>query len=223
MSSRPLPPTGPPRIALTALVFVVGLLLVANGAYLQPEDGETGRRYVYEASAVKDADVGELPEGVTGAVVNCNTVAVDSRTCAVVRHVRTDGPLRVETDADIGPAFTDYRFVAANGSVFRPTARVANGTLVLGLDRVAPGTARRALAAEYGEVSDPARTAVADGEVRTTTPIPADERYVVREGRYYVIERDRVVTVSTPNVWPLRIAGWLGGLALVWAAGRRGL
>ncbi|MFB6256756.1 MAG: hypothetical protein ABEH58_08560 [Haloplanus sp.] len=207
MSSRPLSPSGPPRVVWTVLVFALGFLLVANGAYLFPEGGEAGRRYVYESHAANDAGIGELPDGVAGEVVDCNHVAVGSRTCAVVRHVRTEGPLRVETDADLGPTFADYRFVAANGSAFRPTARIDGGTLVLGLDRIAPERARRALATEYDDVGSAARTAVNEGRVRTAAPIPADERYVVRSGSYYVIERDRMVTVSARAVWPLRLAG----------------
>ncbi|WP_049937785.1 hypothetical protein [Haloplanus natans] len=219
--SRPLTPSDPPRIVRTVVVFALALLLIAAGSVLQP-DGGTDRRYVYEAHVVDGVDPGELPDGVVGNVRDCNYVAVESGACAVVREIRTDGAIRIETDADVGPEFFEYEYVSASGRTFRPVVRTDGATLVLDLERVDPKRARRVLAAGYGDVSDAARTAVADGQVRTVEPIPRDERYVVRNGTYYAIERDRTVEASERPAWPLRLAGWLGGLALVWYAGRRG-
>ncbi|WP_251341948.1 hypothetical protein [Haloplanus halophilus] len=228
MSSRPLPLSQPPRIVRTVAVFALGLLLVANGLYLYPAGNPAERVSVYEAREVGDAAPGALPDDAVEGVLDCNYVAVESRDCALVRYVRTEGPLRVETDADVDGRAADHRFVAANGSVFRPTARVEGDTLVLGLDRVPPERARRALATAYGDASPAARTAIEEGRVRTTASV--GERYVAHEGTYYVLSRVRTVEetrrwgIESPppaQVALLRLVGWLGGLALVWTAGRR--
>lgn len=230
MNIRPIPLSGPPRVGRTAVVFVLGLLLVANGAYLYPQNAPSDRTTVYEARSVGDPDPGTLPDEATDSIVDCNYVAVESQACAVVRRIRSDGPLRVETDADLGPTFTDYEFVAADGEVFRPDPRVENDTLVLDLSPAAPDAVRRSLATDYGEAAEPVRTAVAEGRVRTAATVPSDQRFVSRNGTYYVVERVRSFEESTrwglsappaEQVFLLRVGGWVGGLALVWWAGRR--
>jgi hypothetical protein len=147
----------------------------------------------------------------------------------VTRRVLTEGALRVDTDAALGPSFTDYDYVSANSSLYRPAPRTEDGTLVVAFDRADRERVARELATPYSEAPAAVRTAVADGEVTTTSEVPERERFVSRNGTYYRVDFEgssldgRRGPLGTPPAWlfVLRTAGIVAGLGLVWTAGRR--
>lgn len=216
------------RIALTLLV---GVLLLANGAWLYPEEVSYETRYEYRAEQRSYPPFG----GTTEAEIrHCGAETPQSPTCTVA-HYLADGNV-IGTDG--GPAswnltavpddyFDDERtYYDMESGIYRGNATIEDGELVLRFVEVSPETLRRATAENYSAVPDAVQRAVDEGTATAKWEIGT--HYVRRNDTYY---RVRWVGIDrSPTGWgwkepsrrvvaALRWGGWLAGLAAVWYAG----
>lgn len=214
-----------------ALLIVVGVLLLGNGAWLYPQEVSHETRYTYEA---EQQDYPPLRGTHEAEIRHCGAETPSSPDCAVA-HYLADGNV-IATDG--GPASWNLTAVPEDffdaprtyydleSGTYRGNATVEDGKLVLRFESVSRATLKRAVAENYSEVPDAVRRAVDDG--RATSKWDIDPHYVERNGTYYEVRMTGWEHVPTGWGWtdpPLRVVhtlrwgGYLLGLAAVWYAG----
>jgi hypothetical protein len=225
------------RYARPALLVLLGLALLANGAWAYPE--EVSGQEVREYEAAQEPLSPERWESDTS-YLDCRSG--ETRTCAVARHIAADGPIRVRDGTDLDPPLDGTEYVRLQPDrtttrYYRTTERLENESVVLDLERVEWGTVLRALAVPYDEAPETARTAVDRGSV--TVPVPEDpgptesalppRMGVVKNGTMYEVRRVSERTRITGWGWKepgflvvlgIRYAGWVGGAVLLVRGGR---
>jgi hypothetical protein len=212
-----------------ALLVLLGALLLSNGAWAYPDGVSYADRYAYEAERTAD------PE--TDAVADCDFYPLHSRACAVANRLADGEEIRYDAAADgtgiETPLPAGYDYVQTYGNdYYRPTERIENGTVVLGLEPVARERVLRSVAENYSEVRPVVRRAVDEGRTTVTLPggTPARNRqFVERDGAFYTVRASRTGRVPTGWGWrepprivveAIRLTGWIGGAALLVRAGQ---
>jgi hypothetical protein len=217
------------RERYAALLVVVGLLFLSNGAWAYPDGVSYADRYVYEAERTAE------PEA--GSIANCDFYPLSSRGCAVENYLADGNEIRYDAAADgVGvetPLSAGHDYVQVYGNdYYRPTERVENETAVVGLEPVSRERVLRSLAENYSEVRPVVRRAVREGNATATLSDDTPTRnrwYVERDGAFYTVRAHRTGRVPTGWGWTdppqvvveaLRLAGWIGGVALLVRAGQ---
>lgn len=216
------------------LLALLGVLLLANGLYVYPENVSYEREYEAIAEPIHEE---EWPTGQFGitTIREC-AGGVDSEDCALVRHLAEQGKIRVEQPGDVDERVTNEseqlpEFFYLDDGYYQRTASVADGTLVVSMEPIDRERVLRTAAENASEVRDVYRHAVVNGTVRTD-----DE---LHRSRLLVADGDRIYQVRTSGPirgevtgwgWKepgqdvirlLRLFGWVGGIGLLWYAGYR--
>jgi len=192
------------------LVVAIALLLVTVPLWAPPLDvtGPDYRNTAAELSAengtlavdYENADRRQLPaiEGIDcaashplsarrclfdGGTIDGNVTGVNPDIVAVSHSSAGEEILRGPTDEYVLLGDTVYRrtatFVAANDSV--------GMTVELGVEPVDPTVALADVATPADRLSEPAKTAIREGETTTNKPLKSANHVVELDGRYYVI------------------------------------
>ncbi|KAB1192732.1 hypothetical protein GJR96_04460 [Haloferax sp. MBLA0076] len=211
------------------VLLLLGVALLANPLYLYPENVSYETEYTYEASTID-----HLPHTshVTYRFTSCGWNPLQSAECAVVNDMaRGDAvELRLDPDRGVDDELWSFEYVRADGRYFEPNATLDGRTLTLSLDPVSEETVKRALSQDIDEVPQHVRRAVQNGRSTVTEEgvYEAETYYVEHGGQYYLVEpaqSERVPTgwgwkePSTIAIDAMRLAGWIGGVALIWRGG----
>lgn len=214
------------------LVFLLlGVALLANPLYLYPGNVSHETTLTYEAERTD-----EVPRsGTLEADVRwCEDATTIARECAIAAALAGGDTLRAPLSddgfEDAERPSSDYQYVRVADGYYRPIETYENGSLVVSLDPVTHAEVMRAAAVAYEDARPHLREAVDSGSatVRRDDVSRRDTRLVERDGAYYAVrvtESDRHPTgwgwkePSQFVVDALRLAGWIGGVALVWRAG----
>ena len=226
---------------LTALLVVVGLLLVTNSLWLFPDDGETEYTYERVEIGVEDEQLsydrpGRYLSGNDLNRVDC-TLTPDSRLCAFDRYILENGPVTVSNDYDIRTRAPTYTLV--DGAYYERVAEETDGeaSYTLALDPVRPEELLSAIATDVSQIDEDDRNfddipleyqiAVTGGSVTTTTHLEADSVGEVfrRNDTYYTVVATGHEQINRPLVsegrGPLFLVGLLGlFVSLVQVIGR---
>lgn len=209
--------------------LLLGVALLANPLYLYPDGVSSETTYTYEASTVDS-----LPHTTHTDYhfKSCEWNPLQSAECAVVNDMARGDPveLRLDPDRGVDSEFWSFDYVRADGRYFEPNATLDGRELTLSLDPVSAETVKRNLSRDFDEVPHHAQEAVRNGTSTVTEDDVYEARthYVRYEGRYYVVtpaESERRPTgwgwkePSDISIDAMRLAAWIGGVALVWRAG----
>ncbi|WP_411965061.1 hypothetical protein [Haloferax sp. YSMS24] len=209
--------------------LLLGVALLANPLYLYPDGVSYETTYTYEASAVD-----HLPHTTHTDYhfKSCGWNPLQSAECAVVNDMaRGDSvELRLDPDRGVDAEFWSFDYVRVDGRYFEPNATLDGRELTLSLDRVSAETVKRNLSRGLDEVPHHVQKAVRNGSSTVTEGdvYEARSHYVAYEGQYYVVRPATSERVPTGWGWKappdiaidaMRLAAWIGGVALVWRAG----
>lgn len=216
------------------LIVLLGVLLLANGLYVYPENVSHEREYEVIAEPVHEA---EWPTGEFGiTTIHDCAGGVASEDCALVRHLAEQAAIRVEHPGDVYEGVTNEseqlpEFFSLNDGYYQRTASLEDGALVVSMKPMDRERVLRATAENVSEVRDVYQRAVENDTVRT-----GDE---LHQSRLLVADGDRIYRVRTSGPirgeatgwgWTepgqevirlLRLLGWVGGIGLLWYAGYR--
>jgi len=207
------------------LLGVLGVLLLAGSATVSGTSHET----VYEYDAVEAGEPTSSP-GVN--VADCDWRPLQSRECAVARHLGNGNEIRFDNETAISETVlgneSRYDYVDLRDGYYRPTTTYENGTLVLALERVPTSRVREAAAVNVTEADENLHRAIEGGTFTTTEEVSEFSRYLHHDGDYY-----RLRTVATERrdtdslsgfvpdyAWaPAKLLAGAVGAALLWRAG----
>lgn len=217
------------RGTYAALLVLVGLVLLANGAWAYPNEVSYETVGTYEAEPTD-----RLPAQSYSLVDYHDCRRHHTRACAHARHVAADGPVRVDA-VHPNESLHGLDYVTLNdGGHYRTTERVENGTVVLDLERVDREQLQAALADDDGYRF--IERAVENGSSAVREPSEEfydrdypSRTYLEQDGTVYrveLVETERRATGwgwREPPGWVvnlLRLSGWIGGVVLLVRAGQ---
>ncbi|KAB1186993.1 MULTISPECIES: hypothetical protein [Haloferax] len=221
--------------------LLVGIALLANPLYLYPDNVSYETAVTFEGEQIDEIPRhGQLEMDLRygNLQTDIHWCPGNGRECAIAEALADGQTLRYDIPSHREPGDYDEPFPAdydyihlseGEGDYYRPAQTVENGSVVLSLEQVDEGTVMQAAAEEYHS-DRPLHAAVENG----TTTVVEDEVYwdgailVEQNGNYYVVravESDRYPTgwgwkAPSPIVIDaMRLAAWIGGVALIWRAG----
>lgn len=216
-----------------ALAFL-GVLLLANGAYVYPDSVSYEQEYRAVAEPI-DEEAWPTGQFDVTTIHEC-AGGIDSEDCAQTRYLARVGQIRVEEPGDVyGPVLNESEqlpeFFYVDERYYQRTAHLQNGSLVLAMEPVDRRQVLSTTARNVSEVREVYRHAVDNGSVTTTEELHRNE-FIVQDGdRFHrVWSKGPIRGEATGWGWKepgqdviqmLRLFGWIGGIALLWYAGYR--
>lgn len=210
----------PTRIPLVAvLVLVVGLLLILNGQWLFPNEGD--QLYQYERTAVTienetltyESPMRRPQPGALHAV-DCQNIDRFDRSCGLDRYLVANGNLTIAAGDSRQFRAADQQYTRIDGTYYRRTVVTNETHATYGLERVAARELRASLANEVPVLDDdsdvPSFSPVGFEATLTGEPVVSTDppgtlrlgRVYVQNGSYYTVvqtdemERDRPLVSS---------------------------
>lgn len=219
------------RPARTSLLLAfLGVLLLANGAYLFP--GNVSYEEEYRATAEK----ADWPTGEFGATSAHEAWRKPVEEWAVDRSLADGGEIRVDDVGNLSDELAAEEdlpkdYVLFEDGYYRRTASMENDTLVVAMEQVPREHVLRSASRNASEVEPVVRRAIENGTATTTEPLADRQLLIAHAGEHYVVRlsgphRGDLIGLGWRDpgqdvVQLLRLLGWLSGTVLLWSAGYR--